>query len=198
MSWPKARKANSPEIITAFGKRQSKVSLATAGLKALVLACALPLLAACGNSGFQPLYGSLRNDLGTSEKLRAIQFAPIPGRVGQRVRNELIYLTTGGDYQDEPIYRLEVAIRETVTSTLVQRTGESNAKVYNLDANFQLINLADKKVVLKGTSYSRAGFERFRSIFANVRARKDAEDRAAKTVAEDLKSRLAAYLATQA
>jgi LPS-assembly lipoprotein len=41
-------------------------------------------------------------------------------------------------------------------------------------------------------------FQRFESVFSNVRARKDAEDRAASTVADDLKSRLAAYLSNAA
>ena len=50
------------------------------------------------------------------------------------------------------------------------------------------------QVVLQGKSAGRAGFERFQSIFSNVRARQDAENRVANTVAQDLKTRLAAYL----
>ena len=48
--------------------------------------------------------------------------------------------------------------------------------------------------MLQGTSHARAGFERFQSIYSNVRAREDAENRAARTIADDLKTRLAAYL----
>lgn len=58
--------------------------------------------------------------------------------------------------------------------------------------------MSDKIVVMKGSSFARAGFERFDSIFSNVRARFDAENRAAKTVAEDLRARLSAFLATGA
>ncbi len=196
MSWPKARRASKPDQ-RAFGERQSISYLATAGLKVLVVALTLPLLASCGNGGFQPLYGSLRGGELTSEKLRDVKIAPIPGRVGQRVRNELIYLTTGGGEQaTETTYRLEVAIRESVTSTLVRRTGRSNSSIFNLDASFQLINVRDKEVLLKGASFGKASFDRFKSIFANVRARKDAENRAARTVAEDIKSRVAAFLSS--
>ena len=53
-------------------------------------------------------------------------------------------------------------------------------------------------MVLSGSSYGRAAFERNVSIFSNVRAREDAENRAAKTVGEDLKARLSAYLAAPA
>jgi LPS-assembly lipoprotein len=154
-------------------------------------------LAACGaDAGFRPMYGT--SSLGGSnvnEKLAKIEIAPIPGRVGQRIRNELIFTTTGGGAPLPPEYRLEVVIKETLTSTLVRKDGEAQGTVYNLDAKFRLIKIADKAVVLEGASYGRAAFERFKSVFANVRAREDAENRAAETIGTELKGRLAAYLA---
>ncbi len=79
-------------------------------------------------------------------------------------------------------------------STLVQVDGDSLALVYNLTVSFKLIDIKAKKVVFEGTSSARASFERFSAIYANVRAREDAENRAAKTIAEDLKTRVATYL----
>jgi LPS-assembly lipoprotein len=147
-------------------------------------------------TGFRPLYGSAAvGGANVSEKLAAVDIAPIPGRVGQRLRNEFIYEATGGGAPLPPEYRLEVAIRESVTSTLVKLDGNARGQVYNLDAAFKLIRIADKSVVMEGKSYGRAGFERVTSIFANVRAREDAENRAAKTVGEELRTRLLAYLA---
>jgi LPS-assembly lipoprotein len=164
----------------------------------LVLAC-VPLIAACdGGAGFRPLYGSASFTANADDKLARVDVAPVPGRAGQRIRNELIFATTGGGYQAPPIYRLEIAVKESITSTLVQRDGNTLGQIYNVDANFRLIRIDTKQVVLQGTSFGRAGFERFTSIFSNVRASSDAEDRAARTVATDLKSRLAAFLATQA
>jgi LPS-assembly lipoprotein len=49
-------------------------------------------------------------------------------------------------------------------------------------------------VVFQGSSHARAPFERFEAIYSNVRAREDAENRAARTIADDLKTRLSAYL----
>ena len=63
-----------------------------------------------------------------------------------------------------------------------------------VNASFKLVDIKSKKVVLQGTSHARASFERFSAIYSNVRARDDAENRAAKTIAEDLTTRLAAYL----
>lgn len=165
----------------------------------LAVTVAAPALAACGAGGFRPMYGS--SELGGSnlnEKLASLDIAPIPGRVGQRIRNELLFQTNGGTPPAAPKYRLEVVMRESVTATLVKTDGDALGSVYNLDANFRLIRASDKSVVLQGTSFGRAGFERFRSIFSNVRAREEAENRAAATVGQELKSRLAAFLSSAA
>ncbi len=50
----------------------------------------------------------------------------------------------------------------------------------------------------EGKATSRAPYERFETIFSNVRARYDAENRAARTVAESIKVRIAAYLSQSA
>jgi LPS-assembly lipoprotein len=168
-------------------------------LALLTVSVAAPVLSACGDSGFRPLYGSSQFGGGNvSEKLAQVEMAPIPGRVGQRIRNELIFQATGGGNAPQPAYRLEVAISEGKTSTLIRSDGDAQSQVYSIDASFQLIRITDKAVVLKGKSFGQASYERFTSIYSNVRAEKDAEDRAAKVVGEELKSRLAAYLATSA
>jgi len=172
--------------VCAFGRRRH----VPFGL-ALVVAAALT---ACGDAGFRPLYAPTALGAEVGEKMKGVDFAPIPGRVGQRIRNEMIFQSTGGGNPLPPQYRFEVVLQENVTSTLVKITGEAANAVYSVQASFRLIDTRDKKVVFQGASHARASFERFESIYSNVRAREDAENRAARTVAEDLKSRLAAYL----
>jgi LPS-assembly lipoprotein len=155
---------------------------------------AVPVLTACGEGAFRPLYGVTASGEHLSDRLAMVDIAPIPSRVGQRIRNELIFHNTGGGEAPKPAYRLEIAIREGLNSTLVTASGEAFSQVYNVDAGYQLISLKDKAVVLKGTSHARAAFDRFQSIYANVRAREDAEHRVARTIAEELKVRLNAYL----
>jgi LPS-assembly lipoprotein len=164
----------------------------------LLLAVA-PALAACSDgSGFRPLYGTTPSGAGLQERLAQLEVATIPGRVGQRIRNDLIFQASGGGELAPPVYRLEVSITESLLSTLVKIDGDALSQVYTLQANFKLINLKTKQVVLTGSSNGRAGFERFQSIYSNVRARDDAENRAARTVADDLKTRVAIYLSGQA
>jgi LPS-assembly lipoprotein len=166
------------------------------GLSLLLVAA--PALAACSSGGFRPLYSTTPSGVGVQERLAQLEVAPIPGRVGQRVRNELIFDASGGGDLLPPLYRLEVSLTEQVLTTLVKIDGESLGQIYTLQANFKLINIADKRVLLTGTSQGRAGFERFQSVYSNVRARDDAENRAARTVADDLKTRVAIYLSNAA
>jgi LPS-assembly lipoprotein len=152
------------------------------------------LLSGCGDAGFRPLYASVGANSDVVEKLKQVDFAPIPGRVGQRIRNEMIFQTTGGGDAAPPAYRLEVVLNESLTQTLVRSTGEAEGQIYAVQASFRLIDTKQKKVVFEGATHARAGFERFVSIYSNVRAREDAENRVARTIADDLKTRLAAYL----
>lgn len=157
------------------------------------------LVGGCGDGGFRPMYGATGvGGASASEKLAQVDISTIPGRVGQQLRNEFIYQSSGGGARPEPVYRLEVAVRESVTSTLVDQRGDARGQVYNLDAAFKLVRIADSQVVMEGKSYSRAAFDRFSSIYSNVRAREEAETRAAKTIAEELRTRISAYVATAA
>lgn len=152
-------------------------------------------LAGC-TGGFQPLYGSLGNGQGLGDRMAQVDIALIPGRNGQRIRNELIFKAYGGGNAQPPRYRLEVAIKETSTSTLVLRDGTSAGQIYQIDAKFQLVDIATKKVLLEGNSQSRATSERFANVYSNVRAGDDAQERASKTIATDLKARIAGFLST--
>ncbi len=153
-------------------------------------------LAGCG---FQPLYGgTTAGGQRLAEVMSGVEISPIPGRVGQKLRNELIFANTGGGNADTTRYKLDIAIKESVTDQLVQITGDATGQVYQLDATFKLIDAASGKVLMQGKAISRAPYNRFQEIFANVRARYDAENRAARTVSESVKTQVAAYLTNAA
>ena len=160
-----------------------------AGLAALALA----------GCGFQPLYGgTTAGGAKLTEVMAGVDIVPIPGRVGQKLRNELIFTNTGGGHAAPARYRLDIAIKESVTDELVQITGDATGQVYQIEATFKLINASNGLVLLEGKAVSRAAYNRFQEIFANVRARYDAEDRAARTVSESIKTQVAAFLANAA
>ena len=130
--------------------------------------------------------------------MAGIDIVPIPGRVGQKLRNELIFDTTGGGNAGTTRYRLEIAIKESVTDQLVQITGDATGQVYQLDATFKLVDSSSGKILYQGKAISRAPYNRFQEIFANVRARYDAENRAARTISESIRTQVAAHLANAA
>src|SRR5262245_39491559 len=148
MWWLEARKNAEPRT-SRWG--------AVAPVAAAVLAAGLLAGGCADGGGFRPMYAASASGGALNDKLAAVEFASIPGRVGQRIRNDLIFESTGGGSQLPPAYRLEVAVTESLTSTLVQISGEARSQIYNLEAKFRLINLKDKKVALEGTSYARAG-----------------------------------------
>jgi LPS-assembly lipoprotein len=160
-----------------------------AGLSALALA----------GCGFQPLYGgNTASGARLAEVMKGVDLTPIPGRVGQKLRNELIFASTGGGIPGPTRYRLNITIKESVTDQLVQITGDATGQVYQLDATFKLIDSATNAVIYQGKAISRAPYNRFQEIFANVRARYDAENRAARTVSESIRVQIAAHLSNAA
>jgi LPS-assembly lipoprotein len=154
-----------------------------------------PLATACGNGGFRPMYAANLDGQSLSDAMAQVSVTTIPGRVGQRVRNELIFQTTGGGgAAQEKAYKLDIVLRERLTSQLVDAQGDAESQIYHIDADFQLTERASGAVILKGQSFGRAGFQRFQTIYANVRAKRDAENRAARTIAGDVRSRIEAAL----
>ncbi len=167
------------------------VSLKTAML-AIMLSCTGALLSGCA---FKPLYGTTATNAQLQDTLKSVSIPEVPGRVGQVVRNELIFRFTGGGHADAPQYKLTLAVKESVKSQFVRRDGDSAGQFLELTTSFKLYRLSDDKLpILEGTSFAKAAFVDNTSIYSNVRSRRDAEDRAAKTTAEDLQVRISAFL----
>ena len=88
-----------PDIESRHRQGRVRGLRAASRLVAVALLVA-PVMAGCGNGGFRPLYGSAAlGGAAASERLAEVAIGPIPGRVGQQVRNELIFHATGGGGQ---------------------------------------------------------------------------------------------------
>ena len=110
----------------SLGKTKRAFSLRARSVRSAVFAMGLlsaigsaVLVGGCSDgSGFRPLYAtSSVGGANVSEKLQTVDIAPIPGRVGQQLRNEFIFQANGGGAPLPPEYRLEIAIRESVGPT---------------------------------------------------------------------------------
>ncbi len=187
MWWRRLSKINS-------GFFQAAAAFALAGL----------LCIGTAGCGFHPLYGPTASGANLTEVMKTVNVATIPSRSGQRLRNELIFGTTGGGESLPPVYRLDVALRESVRNTLVTQTGLATGQVLELDAEFRLVRLKDNEVVFKGYSNAEAAYNLVGatgvagSTYGDVRAAIDAENRAARSLADTIKTRLAAFLSQAA
>ena len=76
-----------------------------------------------GGCGFHPLYGPTASGANLSDVMKTVDVATIPSRTGQRLRNELLFGTTGGGAAAAPVYRLDVALRESTRNALVTQQG---------------------------------------------------------------------------
>jgi LPS-assembly lipoprotein len=168
--------------------------------------CAVLALAGLTGGCFQPLYAERPTPVGgvgVATQLRAVDVAPIdaPGgsrlsRVSVGVRNELIYDLTGGSGGYSPTHRLDVKLAATQLQVIVDiNTARPDINNYGIDSTYTLTELATGKVVVKGQTYSRVSYNipGQEQRFAGERGLRDAENRAAKEIAENIRSRLASY-----
>jgi LPS-assembly lipoprotein len=156
---------------------------------------------------FQPLYGD--HSVGGPQitgKLAAVEVAPIDApngsriaRVGVEVRDQLIYGLTGGADAPSPAYRLTVTLAPTQQQVIVDITSaRPEIQQYGIDASYNLIDIGTGKSVISGRTFSRVSFNipGQQQRFAGARGQRDAEDRAAKVIAESIRSRLASFFVT--
>ena len=74
-------------------------------------------------------------------------------------------------------------------------TALPSSENYGIDAQYNLVDLATNKSVMTGSTFSRVSYDIPGQLqrFARARAFRDAEDRAAQEIAENIQTRLASY-----
>ena len=95
-----------------------------------------------------------------------------------------------------PTHRLEIRFSSARSSLMVDiNTGLPSSENYGLDAQYNLIEIATNKSVMTGTTFSRVSYDMPGSYqrFARSRAIRDAEDRAAREIADNIQTRLASF-----
>lgn len=146
---------------------------------------------------FQPMYApaSGKNVQG---ELQAISIAAIPGLTGHYLENELRFLLNGTGTEVTPRYVLQVNIAERTQTPLINTvTGQATSNSVSTTADYKLVPMGGKDPVIQGTVVSLASYDRNTQRFANIRAARDAEIRNAKSLAQDIRTRIAAEIATR-
>jgi LPS-assembly lipoprotein len=153
---------------------------------------ALPL-AGC----FRPLYGEAAGGGSVEAALRGIVVDEVQDRIGHYLVQELGFELNGSGQQTAARYRLSMTVKETIQAAVVNTTtGRADAATILATVNFTLTEIATKKQVMQAVAFGTASYDRSPQRFAAVRAARDAEIRLAKTLADQLRTRIAAKLAT--
>jgi LPS-assembly lipoprotein len=162
------------------------------------------VLAGC----FQPMYGdrALNGGPGLRQALAAIEVAQIQAppatplaRLAVELRNELTFQLDGGGGRLPPTHRLEVSITLSATSIIVDpTTARPEDEIIAVNAVYKLIEMGTQKVATDGFSSVRVTYDipGQQQRFGVLRGQRDAQSRAVKVVAEQIRSRLAAFYAT--
>ncbi len=160
-----------------------------------IVALALALVAAACN--VRPLYAPLPDGSTASDSLRSIEILEIPTRVGQRLRNDLVFGFNGGGEALAARYELKIVLTETLASVSVEQFSDTPAaRLLRLDATFILRDINTGKSMMSGSSFASASYDFSEQRYANIRAERDAQNRAARVIADDIRLRIAAHFAT--
>jgi len=165
---------------------------------------AVAALAALTAGSFQPMYAEHTDGTpGLREKLMGVDLPPIAkanasreARVGVEIRNALAFKLYGSATGMPPTHRLEIRFTSSKSSLIVSAlTGLPTSENFGIDCQYNLTEVATGKSVMSGSTFSRVSYDLPGSYqrFARNRAIRDAEDRAANEIAENINTRLAAF-----
>lgn len=165
-------------------------------------------LAAVTAGCFQPMYAE-RGPNGTPglrDKLQGVEVPPLnlpngsrEARVGLEIRNALMFSMYGSAVGGPATHRLLMRITTTRLSIIIDpNTALADAENYGINATYELKDNTTDKTVLTGSTFSRVTYDipGQTQRFARSRGLRDAEDRAAKVIAENINQRLASFFAT--
>lgn len=169
------------------------------GLHLMAVMAVAATAAAC----FQPMYGD-RTMAGTSalrDKLSNVEVAPInasskEARLGIEVRNALLFSFNGSGATGAPTHRLAVRLTTSKAGVVVDvNTSRPDIENYGIDATYELRDMTTDKVVMTGTTFARVSYNipGQEQRFARARGYRDAENRAAKMIADNISQRLSSY-----
>lgn len=171
-------------------------------IQLLSMSVILVMVLALSSCQFQPLYETNDNTIsGTNTALSQIAVSEVTTRQAQQVRNHLIFLLSGGTVPLDPRFDLKLRVTSN-TNTLASAIANSasnqignTAGSVKITVSYDLYDRVKKQIVHRGARTSNASFDKTSQSFASDRAIRDAENRAAKSVAEQLRLALSSNLA---
>jgi LPS-assembly lipoprotein len=163
------------------------------------------LLAATVGGCFQPLYGDRvvtgSADMRAAMANVAVQQIAAPNgstesRIAVEVRNGLLFALNGGAEPSVPTHELRIRMSSTRLSVIIDRTtARPDVENFGINASYELVDLRTGKSVVKDQTFSRVSYDvpGQQQRFARARGLRDAENRAAQLIADNIRNRVASY-----
>ncbi|WP_137042622.1 LPS assembly lipoprotein LptE [Pseudolabrys sp. FHR47] len=157
---------------------------------------------------FQPMYGSGANsptaatpdvaDRLSSVEVEQIVAAPATpiARLAVEVRNNLLFNLTGGGPTTASAYKLKIQLSSSTRQVIVDiDSARPEIQNYGLNATYTLIDSGTGKTLFTSYTFARVSYNTpgQQQRFAGDRGLRDAENRAAAVIAENIRNRLASY-----
>jgi LPS-assembly lipoprotein len=162
----------------------------------IVIYCLVVLLSLTG-CGYKPLYSSGSDGRGVVASLSSISIQESDSRAGQLVRNSLLSSMQPAGTAGDNLYKL-VLSPELAQSTLVDRSIPGIKRIrLRLSVSYQLIETGSGSEVNSGKTFSAVSYDIIREPVADLQAESNATSRAAREVAADIHTRLAAFMASR-
>jgi LPS-assembly lipoprotein len=150
-----------------------------------------------GGCGFRPLYGETAADKDVPADFSAVAIAPIPDRVGQELRNYLLDMLTPRGRPRNPVYTLNVSLKESISDLAIDSSGLATRANLRLDATYALVKDETGQSLVNGTSLAVSSYNLVTNDFSNLTAQNDARSRSALHIARQIRARLGAFFAKQ-
>lgn len=163
--------------------RSARARAAAAGLAALLL------VSGCG---FRPLYAT-GGVADASAELSRVEVAVIPDRSGQILRNYLIQGINSDGRPADPVYRLDVDLRERQEDLGIDKTDTAQRANLVITARFSLRTAADDQEVLNRRVGIITSYNIVLDEYATLSAQNAARDRALRQLGSDIRTQLALY-----
>ena len=146
-----------------------------------------------GGCGFRPLYKAGGGSDPTA--LASVEIAKIQDREGQHLRNLLMAGLSPRGPAARADYRLKVTLTENKTELAIRKDETATRANLTIYARFELVALRDPSLgAFRGNALSTNSYNILTSDFATLSAENDARKRALRTLAEEIRLRIAAAI----
>lgn len=159
----------------------------------------LALVSGLAGCQVRPLYSEAS---GTGPKLASVGFSEPRNRVEQTVRNELVFLVSGGAGEPlNPAYDVSLNVSSSASNVLdddgLVETGIPVPGRVQVTGSYTLTRVSDGQVLKRSEHSSVALVDVSRQSFAKLRAIRDGENRASRELAEFIRADIAIVLAKE-